>query len=225
MSWTPATRWSPLRGRCRRRCAGCCCAVSGPGRQHSHARVTFMHVALFECIACVRAHRPRRASAAAATRAAVRGQRELRRPRGRGCDECDAEHPDFCMVLRCARAGHAARGGCVVFPAVDMLALRLARLRPRRRAPSPSRGPCDPFHRPNTRFPCVATAAGVCGCAAPLLNPWSHLYSQGVRALTLPLARHRRCVDPPDGVRADLAPGQASDVRAPACQGPAACRL
>ncbi len=38
-------------------CAGCCCAVSGPGRQHSHARVMFMHVALFECIACVRAHR------------------------------------------------------------------------------------------------------------------------------------------------------------------------
>jgi hypothetical protein len=205
--------------------AGCCRRASGRGRHHSRARVLFMHVTLFECITCVRGHRPRRASAAAATRAAVRVQRERRRLPGRGCDDCDAGHPYFCMVLRAARAARAARGGCVVFPAVDMLALRLARLRPRRRAPSPSRGPCDPFHRPNTRFPCVATAAGVCGCAAPLLNPWSHLYSQGVRALTLPLARHRRCVDPPDGVRADLAPGQASDVRAPACQGPAACRL
>jgi hypothetical protein len=79
-----------------------------------------------------------------------------------------------------------------------------------------------PLPSPKTRFSCVAVAAGV---RAPLLNPWSHLHSQGVRALTLPLARHRMCVDPPDGVRADLAPGQASNVRAPACQGPAACRL
>ena len=109
--------------------AGCCRRASGPGRQHSHARVMFMHVTLFEGITCVRGHRRARASAAAATRAAVRVQRERRRLPGRGCDDCDAGHPYFCMVLRAARAARAARGGCVVFPAVDTLALRLARLR------------------------------------------------------------------------------------------------
>ena len=92
-------------------------------------RVMFMHVALFECITCVRGHRPRRASAAAAMRAAVRVQRERCWLSGRGCDECDAEHPGFCMVLRSVRAVRGARGGCVVFPTVDTLALRSTRLR------------------------------------------------------------------------------------------------